>query len=207
MQNWPANNVSQRKVSDLVPYAKNARTHSANQVAQIADSIKQWGWTVPVLIGADNQIIAGHGRVEAAKLLGLEEVPVVIARGWTAEQCRAYILADNQLPQNAGWDFDLVAQELSELDEAGFDVTQIGFSTAEMTAFFEHGKAPEAQGDGFEEDQKPAEVVADGVVKVGPYTAKVSRDKMQAWIAALRDETDDDREQILSTILERLGLA
>jgi ParB-like chromosome segregation protein Spo0J len=206
MQNWPADRTERRKVSDLVPYARNARTHSASQVAQIADSIKQWGWTVPVLIGADNGIIAGHGRVEAAKLLGFEEVPVVVAEGWSPEQRRAYILADNQLPQNAGWDFDLVAQELSELDDAGFDVTQIGFSTAEMTAFFAQGKPPEAA-EPTDEGAKPAEAAVDGVVKVGPYTATVSVDKMQAWLADLRVEHDDDRQQILSTILERLGLA
>lgn len=206
MQNWPADRIERRRVADLVPYARNARTHSASQVAQIADSIKQWGWTVPVLIGSDNGIIAGHGRVEAAKLLGFEEVPVVVAEGWSPEQRRAYILADNQLPQNAGWDFDLVAQELSELDDAGFDVTQIGFSTAEMTAFFAHGEPP-AQPDEGSESAKPAEAAVDGVVKVGPYTATVSVDKMQAWLADLRVEHDDDRQQILSTILERLGLA
>ena len=102
MKDWPADKIERRKVDDLIPYARNARTHSDEQVAQLAASIKEWGWTTPVLIDEDGEIIAGHGRVMAARKLGIEEVPTMTATGWTKAQKQAYVLADNQLPQIAG---------------------------------------------------------------------------------------------------------
>ena len=124
---WPADHVERRSVESLIPYARNARTHSDEQVAQIAASIKEWGWTTPVLVDEEGQIIAGHGRVMAARKLGIEEVPVMIARGWSEAQRRAYVLADNQLAANAGWDMDLLKVELGDLNLAGFDLDLIGF--------------------------------------------------------------------------------
>lgn len=114
-------------VSSLTPYARNARTHSDEQVAQIAASIKEWGWTVPVLIDDENTLIAGHGRLLAAQRLGLSEVPAMKAGGWSDAQKQAYILADNQLPQNAGWDTELLKIELEDLTESGFELGVIGF--------------------------------------------------------------------------------
>jgi ParB-like chromosome segregation protein Spo0J len=102
---WPADQVERRPVAALAPYARNARTHSDEQVAQIAASIREWGWTVRVLAAEDGTIIAGHGRVMAAQLLGIAEVPVMVARGWSEAQRRAYVIADNQLALTAGWDF------------------------------------------------------------------------------------------------------
>ena len=99
---WPAATIERRKVADLIPYANNARTHSDEQVAQIAASIKEWGWTNPILIDEAGGIIAGHGRVMAARKLGINEVPVMIAKGWSKAQTKAYVLADNQLALNAG---------------------------------------------------------------------------------------------------------
>jgi hypothetical protein len=124
---WPADNIEKQNVSDLVPYARNARTHSDAQVAQIAASIKEWGWTNPVLVDENGGIIAGHGRVLAARKLGIPEVPVMTATGWTEAQKKAYILADNQLALNAGWDMDLLKVELGELDDLDFDIDLIGF--------------------------------------------------------------------------------
>jgi DNA modification methylase len=124
---WPAEKIERRKVADLIPYARNARTHSEQQVAQIAASIKEWGWTTPLLVDEDNGIIAGHGRVMAAQKLGIDEIPVMIAKGWSDAQKRAYILADNQLALNAGWDSELLKLELLELDELDFDIDLIGF--------------------------------------------------------------------------------
>ena len=108
---WPADKVERRPVSGLTPYAKNARTHSDEQVAQIAASIEQWGWTIPVLVDEDGGIIAGHGRILAAEKLGIAEVPVMVAAGWSEEQKRAYVLADNKLAENAGWDSALLEQD------------------------------------------------------------------------------------------------
>ena len=124
---WPADNVERRKVADLVPYARNARTHSEAQVRQIAASIDEWGWTSPILVDDKNSIIAGHGRLMAADKLGLKDVPVMVATGWTEAQKKAYILADNQLALNAGWDSELLKVELQELDGLDFDLDLIGF--------------------------------------------------------------------------------
>ena len=129
---WPADKVERRSVESLVPYARNARTHSDAQVAQIAASISEWGWTTPVLVDETGSIIAGHGRVMAARKLGIAEVPVMVASGWSEAQKRAYILADNQLALNAGWDAEMLKVELTDLAGAGFDVGLIGFSEDEL---------------------------------------------------------------------------
>lgn len=131
---WPADRVERRPVADLVPYARNARTHSDEQVAQIAASIREWGWTTPVLVDEAGGLIAGHGRVMAARKLGIAEVPVMVAAGWTEAQKRAYVLADNKLALNAGWDNDLLAVELGELNTGGFDIGLTGFSPDELAA-------------------------------------------------------------------------
>jgi ParB-like chromosome segregation protein Spo0J len=98
---WPADKVERRPIAKLIPAARNARTHSDEQVAQIAASIKEWGWTVPVLCDEDGVLIAGHGRVLAARQLGLTDVPVMTATGWSDAKKRAYLIADNKLPLNA----------------------------------------------------------------------------------------------------------
>jgi hypothetical protein len=99
---WPADAVARRSVASLVPSARNARTHSPQQVAQLAASIREWGWTTPILVDEQGVIIAGHGRVLAAQQLGLVEVPVMVARGWSEAQKRSYLLADNQLARLFG---------------------------------------------------------------------------------------------------------
>ena len=124
---WPADKVERRAVADLIPYARNARTHSDAQVAQIAASVKEWGWTSPILIDEAGSIIAGHGRVMAARKLGLTDVPVMVATGWSEAQKKAYVLADNQLALNAGWDIELLKVEVGDLNLEGFDLSLIGF--------------------------------------------------------------------------------
>jgi DNA modification methylase len=136
---WPADAVERRPLEALVPYARNARTHSAAQVAQLADSVRQWGWTIPVLIDESGGIIAGHGRVLAAKQLGLAEVPVMIARGWTEAQKRAYVIADNRLALSAGWDNDLLRSELGDLKAEGFDLGLTGFELPELGKLLKFG--------------------------------------------------------------------
>ena len=128
----PADKIERWSISKLIPYARNARTHSAEQVSQIAASIKEWGWTTPVLVDEGGGIIAGHGRALAAQQLGIVEVPVMIATGWSNAKKRAYILADNKLTLNAGWDNEMLALELSDLAELGFDLDLTGFSAEEI---------------------------------------------------------------------------
>ena len=134
---WPADDVQRVPVSRLLPYAKNARTHSAAQVSQIAASIKEWGWTTPVLVDEDGVLIAGHGRVMAAKQLGITEIPCMVARGWSEAQKKAYVLADNQLPLNAGWDEDLLKMEIKEIEALNFDIGKIGFDTEMLASLFD----------------------------------------------------------------------
>lgn len=125
-QQWPADKIERRKVADLVPYARNARTHSPEQIEKLVASINEWGWTVPVLVDEKGVIIAGHGRVMAAAELGLADVPVMVAVGWTEAQKQAYVIADNKLAEGGGWDEALLHQEIADLDAMGFDTTLTG---------------------------------------------------------------------------------
>ena len=122
----------ERAITSLKPYARNARTHSKKQVRQIASSIERFGFTNPVLISDDGEIIAGHGRVEAAKLLGWKAVPNIALSHLSDTERRAYVLADNKLAMNAGWDKDILAIELQALVDLQFDVELTGFSLAEI---------------------------------------------------------------------------
>lgn len=126
-------------ISALVPYDRNPRTHSEEQVAQVADSIRQFGWTNPVLIDEQGSIIAGHGRVLAAQRLGIDKVPCIRLTELTDAQRRAYVIADNKLALNAGWDPLLLKLELGELREAEFDLALTGFSDAEFDALMFDG--------------------------------------------------------------------
>jgi ParB-like chromosome segregation protein Spo0J len=116
----------------LVPYAKNSRTHSKEQITQIATSIEEFGFTNPVLIGESEDIIAGHGRVMAAKELELNKVPCIRLKHLTEEQKKAYVIADNKLALNAGWDENLLKQEIESLQESDYDISLTGFSEMEI---------------------------------------------------------------------------
>jgi DNA modification methylase len=124
--------IAWRPLGALIPYARNPRTHSDAQVAQIAASIREFGWTVPLLVDGANGVIAGHGRLLAARNLGLEKVPVIELAHMSEAQRRAYLLADNQLALNAGWDKALLRLELTDLEALGFDLGLIGFAEGEL---------------------------------------------------------------------------
>ncbi len=147
-QAWPADKVERRDVSSLVAYARNSRTHSDEQVGQIAASIKEWGWTVPVLIDPEGGLIAGHGRILAAQKLGITDVPCMVADGWTDAQKQAYVITDNKLALNAGWDDELLKVELKGLDDLNFDLTLTGFDVDELADLFDEPPEAEAEGDG-----------------------------------------------------------
>jgi DNA modification methylase len=133
----PADKIEHWAIDKLIPYARNSRTHSDGQIDQIAASIREWGWTTPVLVDKEGNIIAGHGRVLAAKKLDIATIPVVIADGWSDAKKRAYIIADNKLALNAGWDNELLALEFKELEELGFDLELTGFSLDELADLME----------------------------------------------------------------------
>jgi ParB-like chromosome segregation protein Spo0J len=132
VRQWPAEHVEKRALSALLPYARNARTHSAAQIGQIASSILEWGWTMPVLADENGIIIAGHGRVLAAERLAIEEIPVMIAHGWSDAQKQAYRIADNKLAENAGWDEALLGVEIADLKAYDYDVSLLGYSDKEI---------------------------------------------------------------------------
>jgi ParB-like chromosome segregation protein Spo0J len=144
----PADKIEKWKISKLIPYARNARTHSDEQVGQIAASIKEWGWTTPVLVDETGGIIAGHGRTLAAQKLGMTEIPVMVAKGWSETKKRAYIIADNKIALNSGWDNEMLALELGEIGDLGFDLDLTGFNAGEIAAL----QTPEFDA-GTEDDQ------------------------------------------------------
>jgi DNA modification methylase len=151
-----------RSVSTLIPYARNSRTHSDEQIAQIAASIKEFGWTNPILIDGDNGIIAGHGRLSAARKLGHEEVPVIELKDLTETQRKAYIIADNRLALNAGWDNEMLTIELNDLLADGFALELLGFDPKEINALLE----PEVVEGLTDEDAVP-DVPDEPITKVG----------------------------------------
>jgi DNA modification methylase len=147
--------ITLARVDDLLPAIRNPRTHSRKQIRQIADSIRRFGFAGPVHVDEDKRILAGHARVEAARLLGMAEIPVLCVAGLSAEERRAYKLADNKIALNAGWDPELLAIELQELIELDFEVDLTGFSTAEIDMVLE--EAREASTD--EDEDRPEDHV------------------------------------------------
>jgi ParB-like chromosome segregation protein Spo0J len=159
--NWPADRVDRWPLAKLVPAARNARTHSDEQVTQLAASIEEWGWTIPVLVDESGGIIAGHGRVLAAHRLGIEDVPVMVAAGWSESKKRAYMLADNKLTLNAEWDLDRLAIEIAELRASDFDISLIGFSESEIDDLLK------ADGGGLTDPEEAPEAPVEPVSKLG----------------------------------------
>jgi ParB-like chromosome segregation protein Spo0J len=138
--------ITYKPVADLIPYARNSRTHSDAQVAQIAASIKEFGWTNPVLLDGDNGIIAGHGRVMAAQKLGETQVPTIELGHLSATQKRAYIIADNKLALNAGWDEQMLALEIQDLKDVGYDLELLGFNLNELQSIDDDEEPQDTEG-------------------------------------------------------------
>ncbi len=154
--------VTYEDIKNLVPYSRNSRTHSARQVRQIADSIRTFGFTNPVLVNRSRMIVAGHGRVQAAKLLAIRKVPTICLDSLTEDQVRAYILADNKLAEKAGWDHSILAIELQHLAsvDLDFDVSVTGFEVGEIDLILQEAAAQE------ETEEEPVEL------SVGPAVTK-----------------------------------
>lgn len=157
-------NVVWQDVSALTPYIRNSRTHSDEQVAQVAASIKEFGWTNPILIDEDHSIIAGHGRLQAAQRLSAEQVPTITLTGLTDAQKRAYVIADNKLALNAGWDEEMLAVEINDLLGEGFDLELTGFDQSEIDALLAEADKVD---DGLTDEDAVPEVPAEPVSKLG----------------------------------------
>ncbi len=156
VERWP--------IDKLIPYARNARTHSEAQVAQVAASIIEFGWTNPILAGADGVIIAGHARLAAARKLKLTEDPVIVLDHLTPTQRRTLVLADNRLALNAGWDEEMLRVELESLEEDGFDLDLAGFTGEEIAELL---RDPEETFEGLTDDDAIPEELERAVTMVG----------------------------------------
>ena len=183
----------------LVPYIRNARTHSADQVAQIAASIAEFGFTNPILIGEDDVIIAGHGRLMAAQSLGLAQVPVIVLDHLSGAQRRALILADNRIAENAGWDNAMLASELAALRDDNFDLDMIGFDEAELEellAGFEFDDAGalggEGQGGGVGDSDHPPATSSSGSLAarfgIPPFSILDARQRLAQGLQTRRGQ-------------------
>jgi hypothetical protein len=171
--------IEQLSVDTLIPYARNSRTHDDAQVAQIAASIKEFGFTNPVLIDADGGIIAGHGRVLAARKLSLSGVPCIRLEHLTETQRKAYVIADNKLALNASWDEAMLALEIKDLEAADFDLTLLGFTPDELAAMGEQEE--------FSGDEKKTGNLSDRFM-IPPFSVLNARegwwqDRKRAWLA------------------------
>jgi len=158
----PTLQINYKNTADLIPYANNSRTHSDDQINQVASSIKEFGFTNPVLIDEQGGIIAGHGRVMAAKKLGLTNVPTITLSGLTKAQVKAYVIADNQLAQNSGWDLDALKLEIESLTEMEFDIDLLGFDEA-----FLNGLLDEEPAEGLTDEDAVPELPDEPVTVLG----------------------------------------
>lgn len=185
--------IERRPIEALVPYARNSRTHSDERVAQIAASMREWGWTNPVLVDEAGGIIAGHGRVMAARQLGLREVPVIVAAGWSEKQKRAYVIADNKLALNAGWDEKILRSEIEALRLGDYDLDLLGFDEDELEAMFDpivDENAPDP--DTVPTVQEFAVSVPGDVWVCGPHRVVCGDStSIQTWDALMRGELAD----------------
>lgn len=217
-ENYPTVAVVNRHLDGLIPYARNARTHSKAQVAAIAASLCEFGWTAPVLLDGQSGILAGHGRVSAARLI-VETgraiphwpdpalVPTIDLGHLTATQRRAYVLTDNRLAEMAGWDSELLALELADLQSAAFDMDLTGFSALEVIDLTKAlGPIPLMDGIFTPEPETEAIPAAGTMIVIGQYRAPVSRAAYLAWQDALRQEVGLEKPLILAEIKRRLRI-
>lgn len=183
---WPADKVERRPIETLLPYAGNARLHSNDRVAQIAASIREYGWTVPALVNEEGTLIAGHGRVLAARQLGIDEIPTMVAIGWTEGQIKAYRIADNKLALNSDWDDSLLKLEMQDLQSFGVDLESLGFAAKEIGDLFG--------------DSERAEAYPPPNLEAPIYTPKGEK-------PAIEDLIDDDKAARLKTEIREARLS
>lgn len=190
--------VEYRALDSLEPYARNAKRHSAAQVGQIAESIRRFGWTNPVLIDASGGIVAGHGRVLAAKKLGMNAVPVIVLEHMTEEQRRAYVLADNRLNELSDWDKGLLMDELRELSSSGFDLEFLDFGALDGDLAQFQERESETPEDRRDREEGPSERKAEPIQF--PVYVVLDAAQNKRWQALKGDRSDKD---FLGILIER----
>ena len=214
MSQWRAEEVEIRPLDSLIPYEQNANTHPEAQIEQIANSIRQWGWTVPVLIDEQGMVIAGHGRIFAARRLKLSEVPCIVADQWTEDQKRAYVIADNKLQEGSEWDYTTMASELRSLTESGFDIDLTGISNTEFHVFsgtesddeFSFDFNPEVSSVGMSEsvnmsDDAPRKKTDEGYVEFALVMQEENKRRLMARLNEIKErhgvESNEDALMIM----------
>jgi ParB-like chromosome segregation protein Spo0J len=188
----------------VVPYAKNPRKNES-AIAKVAASIQQFGWRQPIVVDSEMVVIAGHTRLQAAILLDHPKVPVHVAKGMTAEDVKAYRLADNRLAQDAEWDDELLGIELEELQLANYDMSQTGFEDEEIARAIAGEMEKIEDGVAEERDGDP-NALAGTNFSFGQYRFSVSREEYLAWQEILREEVGFDDAAALAELRTRLGL-
>ncbi len=190
----------------LKPYEKNPRLHSDEQISQLAASFIRFGMVMPILVDKDAGVIAGHGRLEAAKLVGLEKIPVVVLDNLTDEEKRAYVIADNKLAENASWDKELLGEHVELLMAKDFDMGVVGFSEDELEQLLL--EAQDDLSDGFDDDNEGHEVQdeSDTQCVVGSYRIPIPRADYLRWHDAIRSAVGFEKESIRNEIKRRLKI-
>lgn len=194
-------------VSKIETYGRNARMHSPEQIAQLVNSITEFGFTNPVLVDGNNVLIAGHGRLTAATEIGMKQVPAIRLDNLTENQIKALRIADNQLALNATWDIDLLTAELAELNDESFDLDLLGFDDDFISGLLDED--PDGLDDGFGSGEGEAgdeEEAADVPVVIGPYKLNVPRRQWDKWESKLRAEVGFDKTDIEKAIMKRLAI-
>ncbi len=184
---WPAKKISMISTNSLVGYENNSRTHSEEQIKQIEASIQEWGWTMPILIDEKNIVLAGHARLLAASNLGINEVPCIVASNWSDPQKKAYVIADNKLSDNAGWDDGLLAAEFGDLKELGYNVELTGFSLGEISKLNFDSKDGNTDPDDVPETPEEPTAKAGQIWKLGQHRLMCGDSTDTSAVEALMD--------------------
>jgi ParB-like chromosome segregation protein Spo0J len=184
-----------RPIAELVPYAKNSRTHSPSQIDKLAKLIQEFGFTNPVLLDGESGILAGHGRIIAAKRLGMKKVPTLDLSHLTVEQRQAYVIADNKIALDAGWDAEILAMELGELAEVGYDLALTAWTQKELEELLGESLPPSNDGDGTEEPERAPDMVV-------PLMIEMPRGLFNRWKKYRNGRTDLEAFEAAITSLE-----
>ncbi|MEK6747488.1 MAG: ParB N-terminal domain-containing protein [Pseudomonadota bacterium] len=191
------------ELKKLVPYARNPRI-TAHAVDKVAASIKEFGFRQPIVVDNEMVIIAGHVRYQAAQKLGLKKVPVHVADGLSAQQVKAYRIADNRTGEEAQWDNEMLALEIGELEAVSFDKSLLGFEVSELEQL--QKTIDGLLSDGIESDEEKVVGEADTRATIGAYSFEIPREEYLTWIEEIKQEVGFDKEAIVSELQRRLGL-
>lgn len=180
--------IEYRNTNDLIPYVNNSRTHTDEQVMQIASSIKEFGFTNPILVDGDKGVIAGHGRLKAAKIAGFDSVPVIELSHLSPAQKKAYVIADNKIALNAGWDIELLQLEIENLTEFDYDLSLTGFSADDFSRLSDDNdisKMQEIENDGSAKESTGSPTQQNQNSELFPFSLMVDYDQRETIFTAL----------------------